>query len=78
MEKASRDAREKAEATAKGLGVKLGKLISVSTQDYYYQPYSFFEGGVVLEAAATVKSAPVINPQELETRATVNVVFGLE
>ena len=78
LEKASKDAREKAEATASGLGVKLGKIVSVSTQDYYYQPYRFFEGGMAMEAKAGIAAAPQINPQELETRASVSVVFELK
>ncbi len=78
LEKASKDAKEKAEAIASGLNVKLGKLVSVSTQDYYYQPYRFFEGGMAMEAKAAIGAAPQINPQELETRATVNVVFELK
>ncbi len=39
LESASRDAKEKAEAIASGLNIRLGKIVSVSAQDYYYQQY---------------------------------------
>lgn len=78
LERASKDAREKAEATAKGLNVKLGKIVSVTTQDYYYQPYRLFEGGALMDAKSAVAEAPVINPQELETTANVMVSFELK
>lgn len=78
LEKASRDAREKAEATARGLDLELGKIVSVSAQDYYYRPYPFFGGGLLAEAQAAIKTAVDINPQELETQATVNVVYEIK
>ncbi|MEK6934739.1 MAG: SIMPL domain-containing protein [Nanoarchaeota archaeon] len=78
LEKASRDAREKAEATASGLNVRLGKIVSVSAQDYYYMPYPFFKGGMVEEAREAVAAAPDIRPGELETSATVSVVFEIK
>ena len=78
LERASKDAREKAEATAKGLNVKLGKIVSVTTQDYYYQPYRLFEGGALTDAKSAVAETPVINPQELETTANVMVSFELK
>ena len=77
LERASRDAKEKAEATARGLDVKLGKIVSVSTQDYYYQPFPIFRGGMAAEAKEAIASTS-ISPQELETRATVSVVFELK
>ena len=78
LEKASKDAREKAEATAKGLGVSLGKIVTVSTSDYSYQPYLFSRGGDIMLAAESVKAAPEINPQELENQAIVTVTFEID
>jgi len=74
LEKASQDAREKAEAIAKGLNTKIGKIISVTNVDYGYVPYPLYAkgAGVTLEQATTE-----IMPRELEVTANVNVVFEI-
>ncbi len=79
LEKAGQDAREKAEATAQGLDVSLGKIVTITASDYSYQPYPFFvsASGNVRDALEAVK-APEINPRELETQATVTVVFEVD
>jgi len=76
LEKASQDAREKAESVAKGLNAKLGKLVSVSAADYDYRPYSIYTmeaGGV----SAAKEAATNVNPQELEVSANVQVTFEI-
>jgi len=79
LEKASKDAKEKAEAIASGLGVKLGKIVSVSSQDYYYEPRIAYAGArdaTLMEAKAQVDT--IIIPTELDTTATVVVAFEIE
>ena len=79
LEKASRDAREKAEAIASGLNVKIGKIRSVTSQDYYYEPrlfYSAVEGAGFDEAVKAAST--VIVPGELETSAQVQVTFEIK
>lgn len=49
LEKAGIDARKKAEATANGLGKKLGRLISVQSEEFNYGPYRAYDSGVALE-----------------------------
>ena len=76
LEKASQDAREKAESVAKGLNAKLGKLVSVSAADYDYRPYPIYTmeaGGV----SAAKEAATNVNPQELEVSANVQVTFEI-
>lgn len=77
LEKASQDARQKAEAAASGLGQKIGKVVSVSTDNYDYMPYRFLDAVSATESVQ-LKADTEILPQNLEVRANVNVVFELE
>ena len=77
MEKAAGNAREKAEALTDALGVKLGKITTISESSYYYEPFRY-SGDVLMEAAAPGgKVSTEIQPQKLEVSATVNVVFEI-
>ena len=76
LAQAAQDARVKAQAVVAGLNTQLGDIVSVSFDSYDYTPYPFFakaEGMDVREAVATT-----IEPQELDVRATVQVIFELE
>ena len=75
LAKASKDAREKAEAIVGGLNAKLGDIVSVTTSDYNYLPIPIYraDAGVALEKAVTE-----IQPKELEVTANVQVTFELE
>ncbi len=78
LEKASRDAREKAEAIADGLGVRLGKIRSVNSQDYYYNPRVLYAAAEKESVVAARQAADtLIIPEELETNANVQVVFEI-
>ncbi len=73
LEQASKDAKTKADATVKGLGKRLGGVVSVNTDDYYYQPYRYWDVAV---AETSVKQAAVdITPADLEISAGVSVVY---
>src|SRR3989344_903597 len=74
--KATEDARLKAEATAKGLNAKIGRVKTVNIQDYNYYPYPLY----TLESGADVRKAvsTEILPSNLEVRALVNVVFEIQ
>ncbi len=75
ISKATEDAKVKAEATAQGLGAKLGRVKSVTISDYNYYPYPIY----TLESGADVKQAvsTEILPSSLDVRAMVNVVFEI-
>ena len=78
LAKAAQDAREKAEALAKGSGGKLGKLVALSDNGFYYQPYPIYtyaESGV----ADNVKRAVTnIQPRELTVNGNVNAVYEIK
>ena len=75
LEQASADAKNKAEATATGLGKKLGKVVSITSSDYNYYPYMYWESGI---ASADAKQAVTnIQPRTLDIRANVQVIFKI-
>ena len=83
LEEAGKDARRKAEATAAGLGKKLGSLVSVQSEEFNYYPYNYFQGkaadGVsVAEAGAEARQAATnLNPQDIQVSATIRVEYKL-
>ncbi|MBS3072802.1 SIMPL domain-containing protein [Candidatus Pacearchaeota archaeon] len=81
IEEATQDAKLKAEAVAKGADKRLGKLVSVSTNDYYYRPYPLYAMAEGASASDNVfdarKAATQINPQELTVSASVQAVYGI-
>lgn len=81
IESATKDAKTKAEAVAKGADKKLGKLISISTNDYYYRPYPLYamaEGASASDNSVDArKAATQINPQELTVSSSVQAVYQI-
>ncbi|MEK6899258.1 MAG: SIMPL domain-containing protein [Nanoarchaeota archaeon] len=83
LEQASKDARAKAEAQARGLGKKLGKLVSVSSQEFNYYPMPYYaragDGALTSGEIADVKvAASSITPRDVEVSAQVSVVYSLK
>lgn len=79
LEEAGKDARKKAEATASGVDKKLGKLVSVKSQDFNYGPIMYFEAGAVKDSAAGAKEAALnIAPKDMEVSATIIVEYRLK
>jgi len=75
LEEATKDARKKADAIASGLGKKVVGVVSVSTNNYYYDPYPIYRaesGGVSLEKATTD-----ITPSQIDINADVSVTFKI-
>jgi len=82
LEAAGQDAQKKAEAIAAGVDKKLGKLVSVQSQDFYYPgPIAFYAKsdamGGVAEASEARSAALNIYPRQLEVTATINTVYKL-
>jgi hypothetical protein len=80
LQKGCKEARLKAEAMAKGLGVKLGEIASVEESSAAV-PLSQNRYGSMMkdEANADLGSASTdIQPGELEVSATVTVVFNIK
>jgi hypothetical protein len=74
---ATEDARIKAEAIAKGLGKDLGKIVSVSTTDWGYRPWTMYEGGLMTTASEAKQAVTSIQPGEQTVSAQVSVTYKL-
>lgn len=83
LEAAGEDAKTKAEATARGVGKSLGRLVSVQSENYYYQPWVYYAragveeamvAGEAQKAAATLAS---LGPQDQEVRADISVLYKM-
>ncbi len=82
LEKAGKDAKEKAEATARGVGKKLGRLVSVQSEDFYYNPINLYDKIAVessgKDAIQEVRNTALnLSPQDLEVRATIIVQYKI-
>ncbi|MFA6022931.1 MAG: SIMPL domain-containing protein [Candidatus Pacearchaeota archaeon] len=79
IENATRDARNKAEAVARGSGGTIGRLISISTSNYNYMPYMAYDNRAMGASSAEMKSASTkISPQALTITANVQAVYELK
>lgn len=78
LAEASKDAKEKAEAIAEGLGTQLGDLVSISDATYDYRPYPLYD--VAMAEAKTLEEtvSTQISPQKLEIRADVQVTYEIK
>ncbi len=77
---ATKDAKSKAEAVAEGLDKDLGKLVSISTNDFYYQPWRAYDNvlGMEVKAEAIESSMTEIIPNTRQVTARVSVVYKLK
>jgi hypothetical protein len=77
LAQASEDARLKADAIASGLGMRVGKLVSVSTSDFGYQPWRVYDAVAGASSAEMKLAATNIQPSEQQINANVHAVFEL-
>jgi len=78
IELAAEDARNKAEAIANGFNKEVGKLVSVSVNDFEYYPWNVFSASGVAEDSMQAKEAVSnIQPGEREVTARVTAVYKL-
>lgn len=79
LAKAAQDAREKAKALAEGSGGKLGKLVGLSDNQFYYNPYPIYAYAESIGGVADAKRAVTnIQPQELIVTGNVNAVYEIK
>ncbi len=79
MKLAAEDAKIKAQATASGLDKGIGKLVSVSINDFGYYPWNVYSSAGMMEDAAKVRSAATsITPSEQEITASVTASFKIK
>ncbi|NCN51962.1 SIMPL domain-containing protein [archaeon] len=76
MKQASEDATIKAEAVAEGLGKKVGKLVSVSVNNWGYQPWYGYDA--IASSVELKQAESSIQPGNQDISASVSVVFKLE
>jgi hypothetical protein len=76
---ASQDAKAKAEATAVGLGKSLGRLVSVQSQEFNYQPWVLYDHPEVAMNIMTGEKRVDVNiqPQDKEVTASITVQYKL-
>ena len=77
---ATQDATAKASGIAEGLGKKLGKVVSISTQYGGYFPYRAYEsasGVATMDSTAVKAQVANIQPGEQDVSASVSVVYKL-
>lgn len=81
MAKAAEDTKNKADAIAQGVGMRVGKLVTIQVNDYNSYPYPVYaraEGGVFSASDAKAQVEKVsINPGDLEIRASVTATYKI-
>ncbi|MEK6889809.1 MAG: SIMPL domain-containing protein [Nanoarchaeota archaeon] len=85
LKQAGMDAENKANAIASGLNKKVGRLVSVSSQEFNYGgPIAYYEkavGGVssdlAIDNSEAVRVAQSVNPSEMEISAYINARYKL-
>ena len=80
IKQASDDARVKAEALAAGFNKKLGKLVSVSLDQYNYYPWNIYtasDSGMTSGGAEAKVAVATITPSNQEVSASVIAVYKL-
>ncbi len=75
LTEAATNAKEKAETIADSLGVKLGRIKTVSESSYYYAPYRY----AMAEASGTaaVDEATEVMPQDVTVTANIAIVYNV-
>ena len=80
LTQAGQDAKSKAEAIASGLGKRVGKLVSVSTTNYDYQPWNVYtakSGGMMADVAEAKVATNNIQPSTQEVSGYVSAVYKI-
>jgi len=76
LAEATKNAKDKAETIALSLGVKLGKVKSVSESNYYYEPYRFAFAEVAIDKV--VSEAAQILPRDVDVRGQITLVYTVK
>ncbi len=77
LKQATEDARIKAESIAEGLGKKIGRVVSVSSQEFNYHPWRLYESTIKASAEEVKQAVTNIQPGEREISARVSVIYAL-
>ena len=72
---ASKNAKSKAETIAQSLGVKLGRIKSVTESNFDYSPYPYMMKSVV--GADAVREAAAVLPKDVSVTAQISLVYEI-
>ncbi len=75
LAEATKNAKSKAETIAESLGVKLGKIKSVSESTFQYRPYVYAMEAKA--AAEVVEEAAIVMPKDVTVTATISLVYNI-
>jgi uncharacterized protein len=77
MVAATQAAKEKAQRLSQSADAKLGKVITISEQSFYYTPYEYnVRSNIMLDGAAGAPST-AISPQKVEVTSGVMLVYEI-
>lgn len=79
LKSAGEDAEIKAISIASGFGKKLGRLVSVQSQEFNYYPYPLYaRGDVAVGGNAEAQKAVIgISPSDIEVSASISAVYTM-
>jgi len=77
LEQAAEDAKTKAEAIALGVDKKIGKLVSISANEFYYQPWRMYDMVTSANAMEAKAATTSIQPSSQDVTASVSVVYRI-
>jgi len=77
LEEASKDARTKANAVAKGFGKSVGNLLTAKVNNYNYRPWTLYRAPNVGNTAEVKSAVAKINPTNQDITATVSATYKL-
>jgi len=76
LKKAGETARMKAEATAAGIGVKLGNIVSVSESNFYMPPMYYAKAVEAVSSGGRAADL-AIEPSSIQVSASLNVAYEI-
>lgn len=76
LTKAAEESKQKAQAIVSGIGSKLGKVVSIQENEYYYRPYPLYTKGSGIELDQVVSTE--ILPTNLEVTASVTLTYSVK
>jgi uncharacterized protein len=77
LKDATTDAKTKAQGMADGLGKRLGKIVSISNNDFSYQPWRMYDTVTAGNAPEAKSATANIQPGQQDINAQVSVVYRI-
>jgi len=77
LEEASKDAKIKANAVAKGFGKSIGKLLEVKVDNYNYHPWMLYQASNSANGAEARNAVASINPTNKDVTAIISATYKI-